>query len=85
MPGEGAIPGAVFARIDSVENRLRDEIAEHREEHARRSDHASERLNDVEKRLAGIEGGVKVGAWFLGGIGAAVLAVGVGVLHLVLR
>ena len=85
MPGEGAIPGAVFARIDSVEHRLRDELAEHREEHAKRSDHANERLNDVEQRLAGIETGIKVGVWFLGGVGAVLLAVGGGVLHLVLR
>ena len=82
---DGALPGAVLARMDSVEHRLRDELAEHREEQAKRTDHVSDRLSDVEQRLSGIESGVKVGAWFLGGIGALVLAIGAGVLHLVLR
>lgn len=82
---DGALPSAIVARIDSVEHRLRDELGEQREEQAKRNDHVSGRLSDVEQQLAGINTGVKIGAWLLGGLATAVLAVGVGVLHLVLR
>lgn len=82
---EGAIPGALFARIDSVEHRLRDELSEQRQEQAQRNDHVSQRLSDIGEELAGIRTGVSIGKWLLGGVGAVLLATLAGVISLVMR
>ncbi len=83
MDADGAIPGAVFARIDSVEHRLRDELGEQRQEQASRNDDFSKRLNDIDKQLSSIGGGIAVGKWLLGVVGLGTLANLV--LHLVSR
>jgi len=84
-PSEGAVPGSVFARIDSVEHRLRDELAEQRQEQGSRNEHVSSRLNEIELQLASINTGIRIGLWLLSGGGAVALAALAGVIHLVTR
>jgi hypothetical protein len=82
---DGALPAGLIARMDSVEHRLRDELAEHREEQAKRNEHLSERLNDIAIELAEINTGIKIGKIIGGAFFGLLATVGAGVLHLVLR